>query len=80
MFDFSVEEGESFSLHCSVQNPESLVNIENGSLELTKDGNKLPGYSCTICFLNIMHSNIYFIATDIVCFKSRAFEEMISAH
>nr|XP_022291075.1 uncharacterized protein LOC111102569 isoform X2 [Crassostrea virginica] len=47
MFDFSVEEGESFSLHCSVQNPESLVNIENGSLELTKDGNKLPAVSNT---------------------------------
>lgn len=80
MYDFSVEEGESFSLHCSVQNPESLVNIENGSLELTKNGNKLPGNSCTICFLNIMHSYIYFIATVIVCFNSWAFEDMISAH
>ena len=80
MYDFSVEEGESFSLHCSVQNPESLVNIENGSLELTKNGNKLPGNSCTLCFLYIMHSYIYFIATVIVCFNSRAFEDMISAH
>ena len=38
MFDFSVEEGEQLTISCTIQNPESLVNIENGNLVLTKEG------------------------------------------
>ena len=41
MFDFTVEEGEQLTLRCTTQNPESLVNIENGSLALTKAGSNL---------------------------------------
>ena len=28
MFDFSVEEGEQLTIQCTIQNPESLVNIK----------------------------------------------------
>ena len=38
MFDFSVEQGERLTIQCTIQNPESLVYIENGSLVLTKEG------------------------------------------
>nr|XP_022303772.1 uncharacterized protein LOC111111224 isoform X2 [Crassostrea virginica] len=41
MFDFTVEEGEQLTIRCTIQNPESLVNIENGSLALTKGGSDL---------------------------------------
>ena len=41
MFDFTVEEGEQLTIECTIQNPESLVNIENGSLALTKGGSDL---------------------------------------
>ena len=41
MFDFSIEEGEQLSIRCTIQNPESLVDIENGSLALTKGGSNL---------------------------------------
>nr|XP_022310794.1 uncharacterized protein LOC111116095 [Crassostrea virginica] len=47
MFDFSVEEGEQLTIHCTIQNPESLVNIENGSLVLTKEGINLTPSSST---------------------------------
>ena len=41
MFDFSIEEGEQLTIECTIQNPESLANIENGSLALTKGGSNL---------------------------------------
>ena len=41
MFDFTVEEGEQLTIRCTIQNPESLFNIENGSLALTKGGSNL---------------------------------------
>ena len=41
MFDFTIEEGEQLTIRCTIQNPESLVNIENGSLALTKGGSNL---------------------------------------
>ena len=41
MFDFSIEEGEQLTIRCTIQNPESLVDIENGSLALTKSGTYL---------------------------------------
>ncbi|XP_078327350.1 adhesion G protein-coupled receptor B1-like isoform X2 [Crassostrea virginica] len=47
MFDFSVEEGEQLTIQCTIQNPESLVNIENGSLVLTKEGINLTPSSST---------------------------------
>ncbi|XP_078327327.1 uncharacterized protein LOC111116102 isoform X2 [Crassostrea virginica] len=47
MFDFSVEEGEQLSISCTIQNPESLVSIENGNLVLTKEGINLMRSSIT---------------------------------
>ncbi|XP_078327321.1 uncharacterized protein LOC111115469 [Crassostrea virginica] len=44
MFDFSIEEGEQLIIRCTIQNPESLANIENGSLALTKGGSNLTPY------------------------------------
>ena len=65
MFDFTVEEGEQLTIRCTIQNPESLVNIENGSLALTKGGSyltrKLALYELiilyTIFFKRILFSN-----------------------
>ncbi|XP_078327322.1 uncharacterized protein LOC144623100 [Crassostrea virginica] len=47
MFDFSIEEGEQLTIECIIQNPESLANIENGSLALTKGGFNLTPSSNT---------------------------------
>nr|XP_022309930.1 uncharacterized protein LOC111115470 [Crassostrea virginica] len=44
MFGFSIEEGEQITMRCTIQNPESLINIENGSLVLTKGGSNLTLY------------------------------------
>ena len=41
MFDFTVVEGEQLTIRCTIQNPESLANIENGSLAMTKGGSNL---------------------------------------
>ena len=41
MFDFTVAEGEQLTIKCTIQNRESLVNIDNGSLALTKGGSTL---------------------------------------
>ena len=41
MFGFSIEEGEQITIRCTIRNPESLVNIKNGSLVLTKGGSNL---------------------------------------
>ena len=54
MFDFTVEEGEQLTIRCTIQNPESLVNIENGSLALTKGGSNLTR-KLDIFELNVQH-------------------------
>ncbi|XP_078328117.1 uncharacterized protein LOC111115470 [Crassostrea virginica] len=46
-FDFSIEKGEHLTIECTIQNPESLANIENGSLALTKGGSNLTPSSNT---------------------------------
>ena len=41
LFDFTVDEGEQLTIRCTIEDPESLDNIENGSLALTKGGSNL---------------------------------------
>ncbi|XP_078327318.1 uncharacterized protein LOC144623098 [Crassostrea virginica] len=64
MFDFSIEEGEQLTIECTIQNPESLANIENGSLALTKGGSNLTPYS--IAFYNTHLSVTWRKGTSVV--------------
>lgn len=42
-YDFSIMTGEKINLQCTVSNPESLLDVTNGSLVMTKDGTVLSG-------------------------------------
>lgn len=60
-YDFSIMMGEKINLQCTVSNPESLLNVTNGSLVMTKDGTVLSGickmrYSLTILILQYYRS------------------------
>lgn len=42
-YDFSILKGEEISVQCTVQNPEALFDVTNGSLVMTKDESVLQG-------------------------------------
>lgn len=42
-YDFSILKGDKINLQCTVTNPESLLDVTNGSLVITKDGSVLQG-------------------------------------
>lgn len=42
-YNFSILMSDEINLQCTVRNPESLLDVTNGSLVLTKDGTVLPG-------------------------------------
>ncbi|XP_065940924.1 uncharacterized protein [Magallana gigas] len=41
-YDFSILRGDKINLQCTVTNPESVFDVTNGSLVITKDGSVLP--------------------------------------
>nr|XP_034326973.1 uncharacterized protein LOC105329357 isoform X6 [Crassostrea gigas] len=43
-YDFSIMTGEKINLQCTVSNPESLLDVTNGSLVMTKDGTVLSDF------------------------------------
>lgn len=43
-YDFSIALGDEIYLQCNVVNPNSLIDVGNGSLVLKKDGSVLSGY------------------------------------
>mgnify|MGYP003691817541 CR=1 FL=1 len=75
MFDFSVEEGEQLTIHCTIQNPEPLVNIENGSLVLTKEGINLTRKLGLFLLINNHVSYIH-----VSCLSESFFFSPVSAH
>lgn len=42
-YDFSILRGDKINLQCTVTNPESLFDVNNESLVITKDGSVLQG-------------------------------------
>uniref|UniRef100_A0A8W8NH25 Uncharacterized protein n=1 Tax=Magallana gigas TaxID=29159 RepID=A0A8W8NH25_MAGGI len=44
-YDFSILRGDKINLQCTVTNPESLFDVNNGSLVITKDGSVLQDVS-----------------------------------
>ncbi|XP_065942667.1 uncharacterized protein [Magallana gigas] len=43
-YDFSIMTGEKINLQCTVSNPESLLDVTNGGLVMTKDGTVLTDF------------------------------------
>lgn len=42
-YNFSILMGDEMNVQCTVTNPESLCDVINGSLVITKDGSLLQG-------------------------------------
>lgn len=42
-YDFSILSGEGINLQCTVSNPESLIDVNDGNLIIRKDGSLLAG-------------------------------------
>lgn len=44
-YDIAVPSGEGVDLQCTVNSPESLIDVRDGNLIIRKNGSPLPGYS-----------------------------------
>lgn len=52
-YDFSIPSGEGINIQCTVSNPESLIDVNDGNLIMRKDGSLLAGiviFKKTKCF------------------------------
>lgn len=43
-YDFSIASGEGLNIQCTVSNPDSLIDVNDGNLIMRKDGSSLAGF------------------------------------
>lgn len=74
-YDFSIASGEELNIQCTVSNPDSLIDVNDGNLIMRKDGSSLAGFVIfkkNKCFyILILIYQFYFVRFPFVLYYVR---------